>query len=239
MAWIFTSDGNYVNFNGGGNLWRLHKDSNCISWHWDESGDLFFDVYDQEYTVKAGNIADVVIDGVPLSAASGFPTAIRAVFTGLSSGSGYLVAEVTLTDAQIKTLPSIPVEVIPAPGAGKINLITACCCILNTTAGGYIGVADASLSLKNNALNIDLNIPALTQVGLQTPGHNFYQLSIPYISEGAGTFVGQEVTQEFLVSTLENQAIVITDYWAGVSNYTGGNAANTLKVKAYYVVVDL
>lgn len=80
MSWIFTTDGNYVNFNGGGNLWRLHKDSNCISWHWDESGDLFFDVYDQEYSVKAENIADVIIDGTPLSAASDFPTAIKRMF---------------------------------------------------------------------------------------------------------------------------------------------------------------
>ena len=90
MAWIFQSDGNYVNFNGGGNLWRLHKDSNCVAWHWDESGDLFFDVYDQAYSVKAGRIADVVIDGVPLTTASDFATAIRAAFTGLGGGSSYL-----------------------------------------------------------------------------------------------------------------------------------------------------
>lgn len=102
MAWIFQTDGNYVNFNGGGNLWRLHKDSACITWHWDQSGDLFFDVYGQEYTVKAANIADVIIDGVPLSAASGFGTAIRAVFTGLGGGGGvesYLVYTALLTQS--------------------------------------------------------------------------------------------------------------------------------------------
>jgi len=88
MAYIFQSDGNYVNFNGGANLWRLHKDSNCISWHWDQTGDLFFAVYDNYYQVKAGVIGDVVIDGVPLSTASDFATAITAIFTGLEGGGG-------------------------------------------------------------------------------------------------------------------------------------------------------
>lgn len=93
MALIFQSDGNYVNFNGGGNLWRLHKDSNCISWHWDETGDLFFDVYDSEFTVKSANIGDVIIDSVPLSTASGFKTAIEAVFPGLAGGGGGVALE--------------------------------------------------------------------------------------------------------------------------------------------------
>lgn len=106
MPWIFQTDGNYVNFNGGGNLWRLHKDSSCITWHWDQSGDLFFDVYGQEYTVKAGSIADVIIDGVPLSAASGFPTAIRAVFTGLAGGGLVYTALLSQsgTDAPVATV---------------------------------------------------------------------------------------------------------------------------------------
>ena len=94
MSYIFSVDGNYVNFNGGGNMHRLHSDSNCIAWHFDQTGDLFFDVYDQEYVVKAENIATVVIDGVPLSAASDFPDAIIAIFPGLGGGGGgtsYLV----------------------------------------------------------------------------------------------------------------------------------------------------
>src|SRR5678809_132939 len=99
MAYIFQSDGNYVNFNGGANLYRLHKDSNCIAWHWDQTGDLFFSVYDNYFQVKAGVMGDVVIDGVPLSTASDFATAITAVFTGLSGGGGspYLVYTAKLT----------------------------------------------------------------------------------------------------------------------------------------------
>lgn len=90
--YIFDTDGSYVNFNGGGGLWRLARASNCIAWRFDETGDLFFDVYDQQYIVKAENIAEVVIDGVPLAAASDFPDAITAVFTGIGSGgASYLV----------------------------------------------------------------------------------------------------------------------------------------------------
>lgn len=242
MAWIFTSDGNYVNFNGGGNLWRLHKDSNCISWHWDETGDLFFDVYDSEFIVKAGNIADVIIDGTPLTTASDFKTAIEAIFPGLAGGAAggsILSATVELTDAQIKTLPSVPIEILTAPGAGKINLIISCFVVLDNSAGGYTGFADASLSIKNALQNIDVNIPAIFSTALQTPGVHFIPILVPYISEGAGTFAGQQVTNKMLLSTLENQALFISDYWAGVSNYGGGNAANTLNVTVYYVVHDL
>lgn len=241
MAWIFTSDGNYVNFNGGGNLWRLHKDSACISWHWDQTGDLFFDVYGQEYTVKAANIADVVINGTPLSAASGFPAAIQAVFTGLYSpdGGSLLSATVTLTDAQIKALPTTPIEVVAAPGAGKIVIPTQAVLYFDFTAqytninvAAYLGVlqngSSGLLSLLNEA--IGSGVSTFLQYGEDAVA----TLTQPRILQSSAIAGHVNPASDMVNTSLRVEAFNDTD-----GNFTGGNAANTIKVTVYYIVVDV
>lgn len=96
---IFQPDGDYVNFNGGGNLWRLHKNSRLISYHWDETGDLFFDVYDQQYQVKAGDIGNVVIDGNVLTEAADFETYIKTVFPAYNSLSSPTADDIEISDS--------------------------------------------------------------------------------------------------------------------------------------------
>jgi hypothetical protein len=239
MAYIFEQDGDYVNFNGGGNLWRLHKDSNCVAWHWDESGDLFFDVYDQAYVVKAENIGTVTVGGVTLTAAADFATEIVNVFTGLSSGGGssLLSATVELTDAQIKALPT-GFEIISAPGVGKILFPVAANFVLNI-AGVYTGdAASASWNLiystTTDYVSAFVQSATILTNGLGIKSGMFLiPYSKPSVSfDDASTTIPNNVDRS-------NLGISIKDDWNGSSPYTGGNAANTLKVTVYYVEIDL
>jgi len=166
MSYIFSVDGDYVNFNGGGNMHRLHSDSNCIAWHFDQTGDLFFDVYDQEYVVKAENIATVVIDGVPLSAASDFPDAIVAIFPGLgggaSPGSSYLVYTALLTQ-----------DGTNAPTATILQNTIGAIVWTRAVAGSYVGTLTGAF-------------PAEKTYYIITPNKDFEQAQIVMEQSGQG-----------------------------------------------------
>lgn len=222
MAWIFQTDGNYVNFNGGGNLWRLHKDSSCITWHWDESGDLFFDVYDQAYNVKSANIGDVVIDGVPLSTASDFPTAIRAVFTGLSSGSSgssYLIETIILNNAQIKAVPT-PSNVIDAPGANKVINVISITALLH--------LVDFYTNVTGDFFSFDVGSTSFFTLD----GANPFQ-------EAAGDWFIKGVpnnSPSIYSDQIVNQPLVMS--FTNTGDLTGGNDLNTLKIIIEYTIND-
>jgi len=239
MNYIFEIDGDYVNFNGGGNLWRLHKNSRCVSWRWDQTGDLFFAVEDQEYIVKAENIGQVVVGGVTLTEAADFETNIKIVFPGLAGGgSSYLSATVTLTDAQIKALPTTPVEIVAAPGAnklifvirnviGKLNDSGGAYGNSDNTAGSYVTLAYGS-AYDDDAT---YNYPDVTSFinSLSSFGNDGIITLSPY---SADTF------QNILPGAVNNGLFLHIGN-NGLGNLTGGNAANTLKVTVYYVIVDL
>lgn len=244
--YIFEQDGDYVNFNGGGNLWRLHKDSNCVAWHWDETGDLFFDVYDQAYVVKAENIGEVIVGGVTLTTAADFATEIVNVFTGIGSGSAggsILSATVELTDAQIKALPTTGVELVPAQGVNKMLVVLFGTLRWNCT-GAYTNVnADNSCGIAygNSGTNdwIDYACAPTTireGTGIRTSLLN--PALSPHPTAGQPDIVFTYYNN-FPEADFNNTNMVVYADNFGSGDLTGGNAANTLKVTVYYVVVDL
>lgn len=147
--YIFETDGSYVNFNGGGGLWRLARASNCIAWRFDETGDLFFDVYDQQYIVKAENISDVVIDETPLAAASDFPDAITAVFTGIGSGGGssYLVYTALITQSDEDAPTAIVLQ----------NTLSGAIVWTRSDVGAYIGTLSGAFTADKTFATIANN----------------------------------------------------------------------------------
>lgn len=251
-SWIFEIDpanSNYVNFNGGGGLWRLHKNSVCISWRYDESGDLFFAVYDQYYTVKAADIGGVVVGGVTLTQAADFETNIKIVFPGLDNsggggGSSYLSAEYTLDNDEIIGLRTTPVDIVPAQGSGKIILAFLAYIVTDFSAGVYGNRVNASIQLGGNEDGSfsDLSSPLLLNGALGTTNRTIIMFSLPYTySIGEDPFYTVSTSYDpGSFSGYENCPLAIKDVLtSGSGNYTGGNEANTMKVVVHYIVVDV
>lgn len=245
MRYEFITDGNYVNFFVGGALsCTLHKNSQTIDWLFGQDNGLAFTVNGGYYfTEDAG---EIFFDGAPLTDNEDFVTAIQAMFPiyagGTSPEAGLLkTATVELTDAQIKALPTTPFQLVAAQGAGKAIIPISCITIPNFTAGVYTHDADSSWQLAVSGGGISIGGPFMADTALSS-NSNIYVSQIACIEQGpgAGAFTGVLVTGSIAVtSSYDNSALYIGDFYNGVNDYTGGNAANTLKITVYYVVIDL
>lgn len=161
------------------------------------------------------------------------------------SSSGLVQAAiVTLTDANIKALPTTDFQLVAAPGAGvRINLISADFYI-NTTAAVYTNINAASwASLRINSLDVSnylgdsgaplgtrladiLNSALITQLTLSPRTVVDYVNGwgvLPAQTQGAGSFLNQP-----LMLHVDN---------AAAGNFTGGNAANSLIINTLYTLI--
>lgn len=243
MAYTFTKSGSYVDFKDGNSLVRrLHEDSRNITWGYDDTTPSRINFSVDGINYEGIDITSISFAGVACDSLDDFQTGIESMFTGYAGGGGssYLqMATVTLTDAQIKALPTTPVQVVAAPGVGKIIRPVLTTILLNNTGGAYTNVVDASLVLRLGTTWVSGVM--LMETALLATAQNSWVFQIPALASGSGTFAGEFVTvlQGNTLSGQENQTLNIKDDYAGGSDYTGGNAANTLKVTVYYVVVDL
>lgn len=141
-----------------------------------------------------------------------------------------LLTTLSLTDAQIKALPTAaPLLFIPAPGAGKRTLVKFGQWRATTSSGAYANLhATAKLRLVygNNIIEASYPVgPTPLAALLGTAGVK----SVPmhYWEEGASD-----------VTIVENVAINISIDNFGNGDLTGGHASNILKVSAWHVTID-
>lgn len=152
-------------------------------------------------------------------------------------GAGLLqVASVTLNDATYKALPTNAPEIVPAPGAGfaimPMGLAISHPAIVAytnvSTSGGYMVMSDPTDNVAEYGgyfVNNDLSIV------LAGPGAVIaYHQGLPADPSGGA------IPPEYLV---EDSAVHLHVDNAGQGDFTGGNAANTLKITVYYVVLDV
>jgi len=165
-------------------------------------------------------------------------------------------AKVTLTDAQIKALPTTPVVVVPAPGAGKMILpATALLRVQFPSApsGGYSGI-------DTDFAAIYLQYQAGQQIAAGVMNQNS-QFTMQNLNTLLGVGGATDDTWALIqVSTINNAAAAITAFGSPViadggspvdkaiviagndnvaSAWTGGDPANSLKVTVVYLVLDL
>lgn len=158
---------------------------------------------------------------------------------------------VTLTDAQIKALPTTSVEIVPAPGSGKRLLYFNGIAILDTTAGVYGNVGQTATSPNGNAAVIKMVTPNgahLSVFGVwgwlleeATIGH----IDLPAYVDGIDSVMNNPNVNDSwsdYATAYDDQPIHLASYNGAqtpLGDYTNGNAANTLKVTVFYTVVDL
>lgn len=161
-----------------------------------------------------------------------------------------LTAIVTLTDAQIKALPTTPISLVSAPGAGKRVRPIAVSLSLDSSAGAYTNI---------NATYCDLHLlqgtditglgpvddsttsAALAQITatLGAASKTIYDLAIPKQSSPATTPKGYVLSSVYSNAQQANAVLQLASNNNGSGNFTGGNVANTLKVTVYYIIETL
>lgn len=151
-------------------------------------------------------------------------------------------ASVTLTDAQIKALPTSAVEVVPAPGAGSALIFIGALLTIDAAAAAYYngddvvvttlnlryGTADASAYVADVGGDHFLTYHGVKTISLGPSGN----------SGGPGGSNVQQYAQNIANAAIKVGAVNLDDMSAS-SDFTLGNAANTLKVTVWYGVVDL
>lgn len=149
-------------------------------------------------------------------------------------------ATVELTDAQIKALPTTGIQIVAAPGENKLLLPVAAYIRGVTAAGGaYTNIGDIGWNLiwEDGVFATSPLQPSFVG-GENTDMIQQFLIPNTYVS-GVATFSGLAFTGDAFDSTnIINKPLVLKDSW-NTGDYTAGNAANTLKVTVYYIIVDL
>lgn len=162
-------------------------------------------------------------------------TALKAwAPTTQESNMGLLTATVTLTDAQIKSLPSQPVQVVTAPGAGKYVQPLYAHAVLDVSA-----VYDMDAGARWQLFNGDRENTGFVVPALSPSDVGKHLLQFP-------PFCGPDTQNNYLysgayrrVEWFDDQPLNVADLYNGVPDYTGGDPANMLTVTVAYLVLDL
>lgn len=248
-------------------IMSLHNTSKAVDWSLPEDTTrINFTIDDISYDNIL--ITDIDFDGVSMTAQTDFKTNIETIFPGLAgggagsgvvetivAGSGIAVdatdpanpevsatgavlsATVELTDAQIKALPTTYIEVVPAQGANKLVSVVGASFRLNTSAGAY-----TNHSTGNNAFFLaygDWDVECSGQIAVPTGASDYMGVfsdpsvrgQVADFTEYSGWLIGAS-------ADVLNAAVKIVGY-NPLGDFTGGNAANTLKITVSYIVLTL
>lgn len=152
---------------------------------------------------KLSNVATEFLNGTGAFSTPAAPT------TGI-----VLSKQVILTHAQILGISTTPVEIIPAPGAGKLISVIGAHSIKQTTAGGY--ASNPNWSLRYNGVATDLTT-ALS-------------LTITSADKRYRKWTG--VDHNFTAPSFNTSVVV-----RGSADTTTGNAANYVVVEVFYTII--
>ncbi len=160
-----------------------------------------------------------------------------------SHGALLQKATVTLTNDQIKALPTTAVEIVPAPGAGKWLQFVRAIWQLDPRGGAYTNL-DATLRIDFLAGSGNQIATPYKEAdnGALADDSGIHGIGFGPITNVAGSAAGPGAVWMFELSggsSAVNIPIMLKAANGTLGNLTGGHASNTLTVTAYYVIVDL
>jgi hypothetical protein len=149
-----------------------------------------------------------------------------------------LTRSLVLTDAQIKALPTTPIEIVPAPEIGKLLRFIYGVIALDSTAGAYTNLGTAAGYFAYDTVLV------FDQASLL-----FHESERDFLGRAAKSqcsfppFTSWSAAQAAQVALnsggdLTNTNIGFTIDSSG-GNFTGGNTANTMKVTAFYEIISI
>ena len=201
----------------------------------------------QESAIVEANLTDAGDDATAeeiLQATTGYSDAAVQIalrrLGGGGGGSGFLTAEVALTDAQIKALGTEgpgAVEIVEAPGAGEWIHFVRGIITIDAATNAY-GNLNASVSLylawdpTGTLASMGLDQSGLTGLfGGDT--EEALAVLLPTVAIDAGNLPVPAYQDR---SQVENLPLVLVAFNNGAGAFTGGNAANSGTVKVWYTI---
>jgi hypothetical protein len=147
---------------------------------------------------------------------------------------------VTLNNASIKTLPTIPVDLVAAPGAGKILVPISALFVLDTAAGAYTNLGTTTKAGWQLYSDSSSELSSILEMVTPLGGTTAFtcQAVIPRAQVGTTGYTGEITSAANPLADRSNKSIQLVDFWTDGGNYTGGNAANTVKITIFYAIVN-
>lgn len=143
-----------------------------------------------------------------------------------------------LTNDEILHLPSTGIALVPSAGPNRILLPTGATALTSFT-GAYSASADATWGIYWESGILASDFTKVNGV-LQSTANFLVQIGpLHDVTIDSGSFAFEVFNQQAIApSNAVDNALVLADYWAGVSNYTGGNSANSMIVTISYYIFN-